>query len=520
MADIDVIKQYLVRLGFSTDAPALEKFDHALRKAGQAVERVTSGMAKQAAVAGTEVIASLTGIAGAALGLMTNVADADLSFQMFARRMFINTDAARHMKIALDALGVSAEDVIWGPPELAQRYRALEQLQIRIEKEFGGTAEMEKRLRQFRDVEFKFTEFKVTLGQLARGATMTLVDRLFGDGKVQAKLEEWLNWLIINVPRLSTELADALTPTLKDMYRIWEDLVAIGRDATSMFLEFVGAVYGDQQLSKGEVTIKNIGLALTHIADTVRMITDDVRWLIDQISKHPIVAKTLGGALAGGAAASVIPGVGTGVGALVGGAIGFTAGAGQAMGAFDERTTPRLDIAGQAQAAADYISRITGVPARWLYGQFVHETGGFTNRGATQLHNLAGIKAPGGADYRDFGDFQSFADYYARLIMSPRYRSALQAKTDAEYFQALKAGGYYEDSYGNYLSGARRGENLYHPQSYTPGHTNVDVGGVTVHVTQPNASAQEIADLTAQKVADQTARRVQANLLQMSGAYA
>lgn len=113
-------------------------------------------------------------------------------------------------------------------------------------------------------------------------------------------------------------------------------------------------------------------------------------------------------------------------------------------------------IATQARGLAQQVSAQTGVPADLIYAQWEHETGGFTNRGATQLNNLAGVNSPGGKgqDYRQFDSLQDFAKYYAYLLRpGGRYDSARNARTPADFAHALKQGGYYSDSESNYASG-------------------------------------------------------------------
>lgn len=113
-------------------------------------------------------------------------------------------------------------------------------------------------------------------------------------------------------------------------------------------------------------------------------------------------------------------------------------------------------VADQARGLAQQVSAQTGVPADLIYAQWQHETGNFTNRGATQLNNLAGVNTPGGTgqDYRQFDSLQDFAKYYAYLLRpGGHYDSARSARTPAEFAHALKQGGYYSDSESNYASG-------------------------------------------------------------------
>jgi hypothetical protein len=508
--DTNVLKSYLVSLGFSVDHPQLRKYEDALRTVGQQAEKLTTGMAKQFTVAGTAIVGTLTGIATGVLALADSAAGADLQFQLFARRMFMTTDAARSMKIAADALGVSIEDIVWGPKELQERYQKLVQEQKQIEGGFGGSTE--QRLRQIRDLRFEFTRLEVAATELSRGFAVDLFTKLFGGTDAQKRLTEFVDHVINVLPRIATELADALAPTLKNVWAIWRDLGEVAKEVTSSFLQFVGAVYGDGQLEKGEVTIRNIGAALEHISGTVRELVGYLRWIIDAIANHPVIAKTLGGALAGGALGSIVPGVGTGAGAAIGGAAGLIAGAGTAMGAFSGSD----DKGFEARKIAREISAMTGIPAALLYGQFAHETGNFSHFGAA--NNYAGINIPGGKgqDYRAFDSPEAFENYYSGLIKR-RYPSALGARTPEDFARALKEGGYYGDSYENYSKGIRNWAGKYSP---TSGSGSIDVGGVTVNISEPHATPEQIYKAAVKATTDVMTRQQQRNLIQLNGSYA
>lgn len=143
-----------------------------------------------------------------------------------------------------------------------------------------------------------------------------------------------------------------------------------------------------------------------------------------------------------------------------GGARTAAKGAGNAAAsALGINTSGGATVSGQARAQADRVSKLTGIPADILYAQWAHETGGFTNRGAKDLHNLAGVNVPGGKgqDYRNFKSFDEFGNYYAYLMRDGgRYAGASKAKTPEEFAAILKAGGYYADSQTNYASDMRR----------------------------------------------------------------
>jgi Mannosyl-glycoprotein endo-beta-N-acetylglucosaminidase len=117
-------------------------------------------------------------------------------------------------------------------------------------------------------------------------------------------------------------------------------------------------------------------------------------------------------------------------------------------------------MSARAQVLAQQVSKQTGIPADLIYAQWQHETGGFTNRGATQLNNLAGINVPGGKgqDYQKFDSLQAFANYYSDQIH--RNFSGALGTTDVNSFVA----GLHNGRLGSYFGAT--------PDSYASGINN------------------------------------------------
>lgn len=139
-------------------------------------------------------------------------------------------------------------------------------------------------------------------------------------------------------------------------------------------------------------------------------------------------------------------------------------GAGQAIGVKgldDKNLHSNNPVANKAWILSGQVSKETGISRDLIFGQWAHETGNFTNRGATQLNNLAGINVPGGKgqDYRKFNSLEEFADYYSFLMRSNgKYAGIANAKTPEDFAARLKAGGYFSDSANNYANGIRNAE--------------------------------------------------------------
>ena len=110
-------------------------------------------------------------------------------------------------------------------------------------------------------------------------------------------------------------------------------------------------------------------------------------------------------------------------------------------------------------------SEKTGVAPDVIYGQWYGETGGFKNRGAKELNNLAGINIPGGkgTDYKKFASLEEFANQWAWMINSsyPKARGAQSAETFAAGLKSGLHGSWYSDTQSNYTEMIKRGMSQY-----------------------------------------------------------
>lgn len=109
-------------------------------------------------------------------------------------------------------------------------------------------------------------------------------------------------------------------------------------------------------------------------------------------------------------------------------------------------------VAKQAWALAQKIGAERGVDPEIIYGQWYHETGGFTSRLTKENNNLAGLKGTDG-EYMSFSSIEEFANYFNR-IWGPYIAGATSPE---EYASKLKSEGYFEDGYDNYVAGIKGG---------------------------------------------------------------
>lgn len=205
MVASDVLKEYLVKLGFAIDGQAQAKLKQALKE----LEDQLNGLARNKSMAvmtkGFLGFIGAIGTATVATGAMIKqAADADMTYQKLALRLHMTKDAAKQMTIAQEALGASLEEIVWNP-ELRKQYHELRQ-QVR-----DTSAPATEQFKFIRQVGFEFTKMTVLLKQGVNWISMHLTNMLGGRlKKIQDFMRTANEWLKENMPKWTKWIADFL----------------------------------------------------------------------------------------------------------------------------------------------------------------------------------------------------------------------------------------------------------------------------------------------------------------------
>lgn len=478
--DLEVIKSYLVSLGFTVDQPELNKFNSVLRDVAVSVERFTVGtplgIVGLFAKAGAAIAATLTTIAAGTVGLMDHVANADLDFKLFARRMFMTENAAKSLKIATDALGYSLEDIVWGPKELRDRFGVLISDQQRMQTGLGP--DYEKQLKTIRDIRFEFTRLEVEGKYFAMYLVKSLGALLGGDeSTLLRKFREFNDWFQKNMPRISQELATRLVPILRDVFRILKDFYDIGSR-----------------------------IPFRKIADDTVYLTDKLKELVDFVTSSPILQKMMFGAVSSAAIGSVVPGVGTTVGGVAGAAVGGI----EAIlgGMFRKKQDAQQLITNLAKKmgldpaiALAIADKETGINPNALRGK-AGEVGMFQLMPDTA--KMLGVN-PFDVSQNAQGGIEYLLELYAKFH---DWRKAITAYNG----RGPAARAYADDVINNRIP-------KYHPQQ-NYGGSGTTIGRIDIHISQPNANAEQIQAAVTKGVSNAAKEQHSRVLTQLSGTYA
>ena len=206
----NILSEYLVSLGFSVNQNQLRQFQNTLAGVSRQVESHTAGLVRSYTGAAAAVSSAILGITGATVGLLDQTAKADLEYQKFALRMFMTTDSAKRMKIALDAMGESIEDIAWFP-ELRERYHEFMQEQ----KGMMPPGSFDDQMRRIRDIRNEFARFTIIMNYGAQWVGHNLMKYL---NVPIGEFQRWLigvnDWLKENMPVWSDKIAYFLTKVI------------------------------------------------------------------------------------------------------------------------------------------------------------------------------------------------------------------------------------------------------------------------------------------------------------------
>jgi hypothetical protein len=308
--DSNLIKSYLVGLGFKIDDLQFNKFRWTLESAEKRIAQHTSGMSREFLKFGGAAVGAYTAIGSATVGLLDKIAKGDLGYQLYAQHMYMSVDAAKKLKIATDALGYSINDISWNP-ELRSRFKELERIQTVMQASQGG--DFQANMRRIRDIRFEFTKFSVEGTYLLQNLANALF-KSFGTGPddLLKKLKDWNEWIETHLDEISDKITTYLNPILKDMWSILKDLWSIGGDVTDVISDFLGLFSDDKGIRTSANSLENFGAQMDSLSHRFKDFIHTVR-------ENEDIAGMIFGAMVGGKIAGPW---GAAAGAIAGGAAG------------------------------------------------------------------------------------------------------------------------------------------------------------------------------------------------------
>ena len=209
-----VLEDYLVRLGFNLNATGLNQFIELIGKGKRQITSMIPMLNNNLVKATFTTGSFLATVAIGTMKLMEAVAQADIELEVFARKMWMNEEAARGMSAAAEALGYSLDDLssIALSPELTNQFREL----YDITKNVRPPEELQEHLQQIREVSFEWKKFGVLAKYSVHWVTYYLskyLNKELGDAK--RYLKAFNEWFEQNIPRIAKVIASFLANAIR-----------------------------------------------------------------------------------------------------------------------------------------------------------------------------------------------------------------------------------------------------------------------------------------------------------------
>jgi hypothetical protein len=265
MPGIDVIREYLVSLGFDTDQASLGKAQGALTQMAKSVNSFSSSLEGLAIVGG--VIAAIGGLAAVFEQLTLGVAGATIKNQEFSRQMWMDYDTAVAFKSSLDSLGVSIQDLYLSPTLMNAfiQFRQLAQ-QMKTPADFQSTMD------NLQQITFQFDEFKLEASYAIQWIGYALAKDLSGPlGDFQDGLKKLNTWIITTMPVWAKKIADFIVNIIK----VFKDIYTAGKDFVDWWDNLGSKWQHAIEISTGLVIgIMAIGKAITIVMGIMAAMAD------------------------------------------------------------------------------------------------------------------------------------------------------------------------------------------------------------------------------------------------------
>ena len=520
MSDIKSLKSYLVSLGFDVNKTQYNKFESSLKEASALVGKTAFTMGADLLKWQFAVTGMFVGVSTAIAGTIAKVASADQEYRLFGQRMMMNTEQARSLKITLDALGQPLEAIAFDP-ELHSRYVQLTKDQKLLAGGLGG--DYAGTMKQIRDVTFEFTRLEVEFKYFTMGVAKEIFQAL-GGGDFVESLHSLNDWIIKNIPEWSQQFSTYLVPILKDTWEILKDIGSLVLQLGGDFTSLIATLSGDTSIDTQTLSFESFAKSLEHVVfwakESVLMITGLERVLVNTAAIAYNTGQVIGYALLGNFdranssigkikqnALGIVTGLDAIGGAALPGGLGGDAfnGSGAGNGAAGSRGVGNISLETMAGIIMWQESR--GDP-----NATNHNKNGSTDYGLMQLNDRS---FPNASTMSPAQNYATGTAYLKQLYS--RYGNWTQA------LEAYNGGALNVDngtvSYAaqKYASQAISRANQY---SSDGGGSVTNVGGITVHVANPNANPEEIAHKVIVKLEESTALRTKRSLAQTRSVYA
>ncbi len=204
---LDVIKEYLVSLGFNVDNKSLDT-------ANKTVDGFQTNVVKTATKFVSEfsksALAFSSFIVGANVGIakfISSLGKADIENEIFARKMWTNQESAMALNYSMKALGANLEDLYLSPTLMNQF------IQLRKEAyQLQAPAGYKDELKQIQDIRFEFARLKLEATYSLQWIGYYFMKYMAGPiGEFKTKFHDFNDMLVQTMPHWTKIIAQVMS---------------------------------------------------------------------------------------------------------------------------------------------------------------------------------------------------------------------------------------------------------------------------------------------------------------------
>ncbi|MGO4496424.1 hypothetical protein AB4114_11060 [Paenibacillus sp. 2RAB27] len=224
---LDVIKSYLVSLGFNVDRASFGQATQSMNTVEQSVSKFANTSVTKFAIAGAAVTTFVTTAVFGLAKFVGELAKADLEMEKLARQMWTSKDNAMAFDSTLKAMKVSLND-LYLSPELMRNFQMLRQQAMNMR----APAEYASEMKFIRSIQLEFTRLRLEAKYAMQWVGYYLVQYMAGPlTKIKAGLMNINDAIVKYMPVWTKEVARVLSWFI----RAGETLVHFGRDVGGLF---------------------------------------------------------------------------------------------------------------------------------------------------------------------------------------------------------------------------------------------------------------------------------------------
>lgn len=217
MSATGIIKEYLVKLGFTVDQQQFGQFERTFNNATKINNLFATSTTAGMAAASVAVIAFVAS-ANAAIGTyIDKLAKADMDTEIWARRMWISTDQAKAIMEAQKATGRSLEEV-WYSPELRSQFVELQ----KVAREMRPPEGFKEQMQFVRSIQLEWMKLRVMAAYAMQHIGYYLTKYLSGP---LSRLKKMLKDAQVNLKLNLPKIADSVAKFLANFVRVGEAIM-------------------------------------------------------------------------------------------------------------------------------------------------------------------------------------------------------------------------------------------------------------------------------------------------------